>query len=438
MNKQQQCPQYLAIRKLCGGRPLIVSFILLYIMYHMTVVHQLSTLLEKQSSTSGSGNKIVVVVGRPQSQRNDDQSSKTTRTIKKKNAAHPSVSKVIKNTTTDSLLPFITYEETTFDFLKQSMDDGNATVGQYLLDYAIVGFPKCGTTTMMIWLGIHREISCLKFENMALQRNHPARLLKFIIRDLPVGRFLRGYKSPNDIEDQRAVNKLGLHYPQTKLIVGLRHPVKWFQSFYNHRIQNGMDMPPVEDMKMMCAGGYHGVCIGRSAYHANLVRLGKTPLGYGDKDASTQQRRNEEWNVFSQKEQKTLKNDLPVQQPTPNPIFLYDTDQLKEGDENYSTFVDDLKHYLGVTYDFPPMIQNSPGNRDITEEEQRKRNSRKIDICDSRYKQQRQLLVDSGRRSSKWILEYFLKSPDVHVGNRQHFVSTMESYSIDPCDDDVK
>ena len=42
----------------------------------------------------------------------------------------------------------------------------NVIVGdlQFLLDFAIVGHAKCGTSTMMEWLGLHGQISCFAGE----------------------------------------------------------------------------------------------------------------------------------------------------------------------------------------------------------------------------------------------------------------------------------
>jgi hypothetical protein len=35
-----------------------------------------------------------------------------------------------------------------YEIVRQQVDDGNLTAGQFILDFAIIGFPKCGTSTM--------------------------------------------------------------------------------------------------------------------------------------------------------------------------------------------------------------------------------------------------------------------------------------------------
>jgi hypothetical protein len=170
-------------------------------------------------------------------------------------------------------------------------------------------------------------------------------------------------------------------------------------------------------------------------------------LGY-DNSTDTESERQAEFRIFSIKEQKSIRKDLPVPHPLPNPVFLYDTSQLKMGDDGdktvtqqqqqqqqqqYDRFVTELKQFLGLSQDFPPMMKLSPGKKDLEETEQAHRNALKVNICDDAYAPQRTWAMESGARSSKWITGYFLKSPHVSVGNREHFVQILESYGKDPC-----
>jgi hypothetical protein len=67
-------------------------------------------------------------------------------------------------------------------------------------------------------------------------------------------------------------------FPHTKFIVGLRHPVHWFQIFYNFRVNNEGALPD----PFLLSGAYidrcKGVYANRVRYHFLLARLGKTPL----------------------------------------------------------------------------------------------------------------------------------------------------------------
>jgi hypothetical protein len=427
-------------------RLLLVFLVLCYVMNHVKVLQELSS-LDSVSLFPGPSSSTLTTMMNPASATQPHQKIQQQFSFLFRNTTETTTVKqqqIITSSLSSSSLPYIVYDRP-FEEMRDAMDAGNDTVGQYLLDFGIIGFPKCGTTTMMRWLGSHPEIAAIQHEIMALQRHHPARLLNYIMKELPEGQYQRGYKSPNDVEDLRALHKLSQHYPQTKLIVGIRHPVLWFESFYNHRIQNGMTMPKMIDMKQGCQAGYHGVCIGRAGFHNSLVRMGKTLLGYDDNHTSTKQERDKEWHCFSNKEQRLLRNDLPVHLISPNPVFLYDISQLNLLQHRFSDsssgqqqpskdlFVEQFKTYLGVSNDFPPMIQSKPGKKDLNVTEQAQRNAHKVNICDAEYQQVRQWLLESGKRTKEWILGYFIKSPDVMVGNIKQFQDILEMYDVDPC-----
>lgn len=443
-----------------GMRPLLVFIVtFIYLVHHVTVERNLSVILQdpiaRRAGLQHSANtKVYSTTTKPPS-RSDVSRNSTVLTLLDRALATEADGNFSSSSFVNSL-PYVSYDDPSFEVIKDRMDAGNYTAGQHLLDFGILGFPKCGTTTMMHWLGgggqghSHAQLAVIQQEIMALQRNHPARILRFIMRELPEGRLLRGYKSPNDIEDQRALNKLALHYPKTKLIIGIRHPVLWFESFYNHRIQNGFDdMPPVPNMTQHCFNGYHGVCFHRSAYHMNLLKLGKTALGsggsitgYGEvEDGAADQ----ELQVFSIKEQKALRKEfLPrsADQVVPNPVFLYDTAQLEDSMKNEvavmteDTFRVALHDFLGLSPDqpLPPMVRSKPG-KILNATEQSRRDQLKVDICDSRYNTQRQWLLDNGQRSAKWIMEYFIPHPEVTVADPEGLRQILDSYAVDPCVD---
>jgi hypothetical protein len=107
------------------------------------------------------------------------------------------------------------------------------------LDVAIIGFGKAGTTTVMNWLSQHPRIHMYPKEIYDLADRKPAHFVQKLYM-LPVGdNSIRGYKSPMDLTLPHVVQDyLRRYWPATKLIVGVRHQVRWFQSLYNFRIQN--------------------------------------------------------------------------------------------------------------------------------------------------------------------------------------------------------
>lgn len=80
----------------------------------------------------------------------------------------------------------------------------------------------------MEWLAEHEEIQMYTHELHALQSGHAAEFAQ-LMYDLPAGtNYKRGYKAPRDICNTEALDLIAKYWPQSKLIVGLRHPVLWY------------------------------------------------------------------------------------------------------------------------------------------------------------------------------------------------------------------
>ena len=105
---------------------------------------------------------------------------------------------------------------------------------QFLLDFAIVGFEKCGTSTLMEWLGASPAVKCFQEEIYDLYTNETGTLAWRMYTQFPHGyEYKRGYKSPIDIFNANALHMLDKYFPQTRLIVALRHPVLYV-SLHKH------------------------------------------------------------------------------------------------------------------------------------------------------------------------------------------------------------
>jgi hypothetical protein len=102
---------------------------------------------------------------------------------------------------------------------------------QFLLQFAIIGFPKCGTSTLMRLLANEKQVQMYHKEIRSLKNGHPAELVK-ILYDLPQGsEYIRGFKDPVDIISWQSFPYFQKLWPKTKLIVGVRHPIKLFESW---------------------------------------------------------------------------------------------------------------------------------------------------------------------------------------------------------------
>lgn len=66
----------------------------------------------------------------------------------------------------------------------------------WLLDFGIIGFGKCGTSTMMVWLKEHPEVQAFGMELRDLMIKRPHELVRRLYTELLPGPYQRGYKAP--------------------------------------------------------------------------------------------------------------------------------------------------------------------------------------------------------------------------------------------------
>jgi len=210
------------------------------------------------------------------------------------------------------------------------------------------------------------------------------------------------------------------YFPKTKLIVGIRHPVLWFESLYNFRVTNvpWKKMLPTSKLMRGCPSGSQGVCAQRANFADFLSQLGKTP-------------------ITSASELDLLTLGLnPVKTPV-GKVFLYDVSQLSESDDGgirSTQFRRDLQTFLGLTEEISPFpAVDTSGRFDFLAPIKKQTDKDKIDICNSDHDRIRGVLMEKARTSSAWIRDYFLRSNDVFVSSRAHFLELLNRWNVDPC-----
>jgi hypothetical protein len=98
-----------------------------------------------------------------------------------------------------------------------------------LLDFAILGHAKCATSFLMQWLAVHPEVQIWKEEVCDLYDRQPAGLVSRLYKELAEGgQYNRGFKCPGHFS-RRSLSYFQKYFPRTHLIVGLRHPIRWFE-----------------------------------------------------------------------------------------------------------------------------------------------------------------------------------------------------------------
>jgi hypothetical protein len=281
------------------------------------------------------------------------------------------------------------------------------------LDFYIAGFSKCGTTTLQHMFAMHNETTMKKEEachlgrSMQMSANEARRAINRRLDTLDVDENLkRGMKCPIGLKTHDSVARTEQFFPEAKLIVGVRHPVDFFQSFYNCRVtenekarkkQRVFYDPNVPPMESLVDDDVEWKDLNTRAvrFDENLKFLGKT---------------------------KTDK--YP---PTKYKVFLYTLDQLDDKDEKrQERFRRKLQEFLELKQRIPP-LKHVNVNKRVGKVEGT------VDICDSKYDELRKELVSKGTTTQKWILEEFLQSPDVTVANLKHFRDLLREWRSDPC-----
>lgn len=284
---------------------------------------------------------------------------------------------------------------------------------QFLMDFAIVGYPKTATSMMVRWLSRQTGIQMYDHEIYHLKDGEPADMVRKLYA-LPEGeQFKRGYKAPRDIHNLKALEAFSSFWPQTKLIVGLRHPVLWFESFYNFRTRCNFDLPLPNNLIGNCPPGAHNVCTEEIRYHDHLSLLGMT----GRSDPG---------------ELQLLSPVSPMNRDSPklkNPIFLYEIGQLHDADPiRTAQYREDLKNYLGLRTPIDELTESKESHSEHPNK------NKEIDICSPDLENVHDELMKIARDASIWIREYFLNLPNVFVSSPDHFNKLLLDWLVDPCE----
>lgn len=258
------------------------------------------------------------------------------------------------------------------------------------LDFYIAGFPKCSTSTMNSTLNQSNEISIWPKERCDLISNEPDTVVYDKLTSvLNNTNLLQGIKCPTGICcSQNAVRRLERWYPNVKLIFGLRHPVDYFQSFYNYRARASRgSAPPAETL--VGDNHYFGVGTISAKFERYLIRLRRVDT-------------TNDWLPFD--------------------VLLYHMEQIRD-DHDSGLLLETLQAFLGLKEPVPPFLHTN----------ERRPFDGMIDICESKYDAVRQELIVNGNETQRWIREEFMKNPRVVVANEENFYKILETWSIDPC-----
>ncbi|GMI44772.1 hypothetical protein TrCOL_g4186 [Triparma columacea] len=331
----------------------------------------------------------------------------------------------------------------------------------HLLPLAVIGFPKTGTSTMLRWLPMHPELSFTEREDcpsiyFADCANDPkkAKSCRSITLDNNVNLLsaweegdekpvLDSLKCPSSAEEPITYKIFSQMFPSTPIIIGVRHPVLWFESFWNFRITKGSrykDEGVVPWPDLFFGEGEkvefrrNRAHPRRGHFHAFLSLMGFTTM-------DTVEERDLLGPIYSGMYAKMKKHKNLIK-GFKNRVFIYETNQLS--DDDGEAFKHSLLSFVGVdpTFSMPPMYKVVPGvanaayltngPKDGTEYDIARN---RIDICSSEHDKAREELMVIARNASEWIIGYLMKGKnnEGQLVTAEGFKEKVEEWMIDPC-----
>jgi len=342
----------------------------------------------------------------------------------------------------------------TFDswFDKEGFLEDNIDSSGPVLDFVIIGFPKCGTTAMMRTLGTvttmpsDQDICTPPAQIVYYSYVNWAKMYGNGAHNHTEKKPLKGSKCPYYIEGPD-LDTFGKKLPKTNLIVGFRHPVLWFQSFINmawFHVGGGSMADFVRtDRLLETSKDNHkcikrvNTCVARSRFHLSLARMGKTPLDLNERDLlrsevyQAKRRRND---TSTHLEEYPIGND-PQKIGIPNKVFVFESTQ---GKNEY--FYEELAKFVRIDRAQLPEINYRSGsglNNNKKQIEQSEKET--FDICLPEFDYVRKELLPIAYTLKEWLLRYLipasLQRDDLVIPNVTHFAEIVESFGRDPCSD---
>lgn len=323
-------------------------------------------------------------------------------------------------TSNDVSLPQSNYDATSYD-----VRDGSNRTG---LDFAIIGFPKTGTTFLLDVLGQHPEIVMPPSEFCQIHSvtgaNETLDWMQTVQSSSPSrsANFVYGIKCPSMVRNTNAIENLAEMSDKTRLVVGVRHPVKWFESFYNYRVWghyqalhlNTTIPTPFELTK----GTNHwldvSTALGR--FDVYLRQLAKVTIAQHE----IVQMLNNDQHQFWEKRIS----------PNPFKVFIYTVEQLHDKNAaRQQQFKLDLQEFLRLKTPLMQFDQMPKGDS----HQDSSQYAEHLDICEPQFNNLRNQIVQDANRTSAWIIEKFIESNDVVVSGKDNFASILNKWSEDPC-----
>ncbi|CAB9525673.1 unknown protein [Seminavis robusta] len=273
----------------------------------------------------------------------------------------------------------------------------------FLLDFAIVGFAKCGTTTLVEWLLQPPHNTNTSNQDDSSATTTTTTLPKLIRAPSHEPLWLRDQKPAKAVsvlyrcaQAEQKQRQERLLLPHQKVLKGYKNPSD-IRSHVAFRIDQQ----------------------GRVSCH--FGRIGQDTLN------STA-----EWTLL-----RPWLDPSPLQRHPrmPNRVFFMETRQLAESKNNATRLQQieqDLEDYLGLPRQYldPRPLHIRPYSQYITTN----LDDYRMDICAPQWAPVLDEMMKISRAASPWLRRYFIKSPDVVASSPEYLEELLKDWMINSCD----
>ena len=339
-----------------------------------------------------------------------------------------------------------------------------------LIDIFVIGFSKTGTTTIMQWLTTPESFMAnfeqCKYVNMYGRKIkfYQHNILKRAKRKHPDT--IVGLKCPISMRTGVFEYTYSKLLPKIDLIIGLRHPVRWFESYYNYRLINTKNQKYIplahELIGSKCNLGMNWwICTDAAKFAIAMAKMGKTKMNQDEIDllldmaGSDKQRRGFE-----------IYLNHPERVKLQNRVFVYDIEQLSDKNKTrLEIFGSDLARFVGLKGELPPPpVYNKNAVTENVEDKKHRRleeeddsiadnneilgslkeneeleltqrnKGLRINICDQQFEDLREILIADAKKTTEWLTDYFLADGhNVFVSDMDFLLEIIKSWNEDPC-----
>ena len=250
---------------------------------------------------------------------------------------------------------------------------------------------------------------------------------------------INGFKAPGLVTHTNGIRNLFKVAPKVNFVITTRHPVLYFQSFWNFRARHKVKgpllplpleligacdkcKPNIENCTLVTLNSFN-VCTNNANFHHFLARLLFTPMNT-----------TEELDLLGTGVRHTS-------YPFTGNMFIMESSQMADNDTNrLQLFRNDLERFLGLGHNVLPDI--ALGEKENTASSKNKTKMKELginqmNICDEEYRPLRDILLQNGASASEWIKNYLLQSSRVVVSSRDFFLESIEKWKLDPCDTNI-